>query len=169
MATIDLTESTFEQTVTDNDIVLIDFWAEWCGPCKMFGPIYDKVSENHPDIVFGKVDTDAEQGLAAAANISSIPTLMALRDRTLVFAQPGAMPAEQLEDLISKVRDLDMDQVRATQNQDSKNLENPWAQASARNAKNAALRGELNAPHGAGGRRKVLRVPASGGHPLCAR
>ncbi|AXR72963.1 MULTISPECIES: thioredoxin [Auritidibacter] len=119
MATIDLTESTFEQTVTDNDIVLIDFWAEWCGPCKMFGPIYDKVSENHPDIVFGKVDTDAEQGLAAAANISSIPTLMALRDRTLVFAQPGAMPAEQLEDLISKVRDLDMDQVRATQNQDS--------------------------------------------------
>jgi len=113
MATIDLTEATFEETVTKDGIVLVDWWAEWCGPCRVFSPIFEEAAERHPDITFGKVDTEAEQLLAAAADIQSIPMLMAFRDGILVFAQPGALPSAALEDLISQVRALDMDAVRA--------------------------------------------------------
>jgi len=112
MATTDLTAQTFEQTVLDHDIVLVDLWASWCGPCLRFGPVYDKASEVNADIVFGKVDTEAEQALAAALDISSIPTLMAFREGILVFSQAGAVPAETLATLVAQVRDLDMVQVR---------------------------------------------------------
>ena len=112
MATTQLTEQTFEEIVTSNDIVLVDFWADWCGPCKMFAPVFEASSEEHPDIVHGKVDTEAEQGLAAAAGISSIPTLMAFREGILVFAQPGALPKESLEKVVQAVKGLDMDDVR---------------------------------------------------------
>jgi len=112
MATTDLTAQTFEQTVLDHDIVLVDLWASWCGPCLRFGPVYDKASEVNADIVFGKVDTEAEQALAAALDISSIPTLMAFREGILVFRQAGAVPAETLATLVAQVRDLDMVQVR---------------------------------------------------------
>jgi len=113
MATQALTAATFEQTVLDNDIVLVDFWAAWCGPCRTFGPIFEQASATHPDIVFGKVDTEAEQSLAATAGITSIPTLMAFRGGILVFSQPGALPASALEQVIAGVRGLDMDDVRA--------------------------------------------------------
>ena len=112
MTTVDLNAATFEQTVTGEGIVLVDFWAEWCGPCKMFAPIYEQVSADHDDIVFGKVDTEAEQALAAGFGIRSIPTLMAFRDGVMVFAQPGALPQSALEQVIGAVRDLDMDDVR---------------------------------------------------------
>jgi thioredoxin 1 len=108
-----LTAATFEQTVRENDIVLVDFWAAWCGPCRMFAPVFEEASDAHADIVFGKVDTEAEQALAAAAGITSIPTLMAFRDGILVFSQPGALPAPALEQLIAGVRALDMDEIRA--------------------------------------------------------
>lgn len=111
MATIELTATDFEKSVTEPGITLVDFWAEWCGPCKQFGPIFEAASENHPDITFAKVDTDAEQALAGAAGITSIPTLMAFRDGVLVFSQPGALPAPALEQVIEAVRGLDMDDV----------------------------------------------------------
>jgi thioredoxin 1 len=113
LATLDLTLETFESTVTKEGITIVDFWAEWCGPCKMFGPIFDKSSEAHPEITFGKVDTELEQQLAGMVGISSIPTLMIFRDGILLFNQAGALPGPALEDLIGKVKELDMDQVRA--------------------------------------------------------
>ena len=111
MATKDLTTAEFQQTLEDNDILLIDFWADWCGPCKQFAPIYEEVSEQHPDVTFAKVDTESEQELAAAANISSIPTLMAFREKVLVFSQPGALNGDQLNEVITAVKGLDMEEV----------------------------------------------------------
>jgi thioredoxin len=115
MTAMTLTGQNFEQTVLDNDIVLVDFWASWCGPCRQFAPIYQAAAEANSDIVFGSVDTEAERDLAAAAQITSIPTLMAFKDGSLVFAQPGALPAAALDDLIRQVRALDVEALRAAQ------------------------------------------------------
>ncbi|NKY40182.1 thioredoxin [Cellulomonas septica] len=112
MATTTLTAETIGQVINENDIVLIDFWAEWCGPCKMFGPIFEKSSEGHPDVVFGKVDTEAEQLIAAQLQISAIPTIMAFREGVPVYRQSGALPGPLLEKVVAAVKDLDMDEVR---------------------------------------------------------
>ncbi|GHD48757.1 thiol reductase thioredoxin [Mycetocola manganoxydans] len=112
MTTIDLTSTSFNSAVEDNDILFVDFWAAWCGPCRAFAPTFQAASEAHPDIVFGKVDTEAEQELSAAAGITSIPTLMVFRDQILVFSQPGALAPPQLDQVIAAVKGLDMDEVR---------------------------------------------------------
>lgn len=112
MSTIELTKETFEDTVTQPGITLVDWWASWCGPCRVFAPVFQAASEEHSDVRFGKIDTEDQQELAAAAQITSIPTLMAFRDGILVFSQPGALPAPALEQVIKAVRDLNMDDVR---------------------------------------------------------
>ena len=113
MALLNLTAADFQTTVTENPIVLMDFWASWCGPCRAFAPVFDRSAQSHPDVVHAKVDTEAQHELAAALEIQSIPTIMAFRDGVLVYRQPGAMPAPALEDLISQVKALDMTEVRA--------------------------------------------------------
>lgn len=113
MSTVNLTADSFEKAVSDNDIVLVDWWAEWCGPCKMFAPVYDQAALKHSDVVFGKVDTEDQQALAAGAGITSIPTIMAFKEGVLVFRQPGALPARDLESVITQIKALDMDDVRA--------------------------------------------------------
>ncbi|MFH9084931.1 thioredoxin [Streptomyces sp. Ru62] len=128
-STVELTKENFDQTVTENEFVLIDFWASWCGPCRSFAPVYEKAAEENPDLVFAKVDTEAQPELAAAFDIQSIPTLMIVRDQVAVYAQPGALPAPMLADLIGQARKLDMDEVRkdiaAQQGQAAEGQEQP--------------------------------------------
>ena len=111
MATVELTKENFDEVVSSNGMVVVDFWASWCGPCRTFAPVFDQASEEHPDVVFGKVDTEAEHELAGAFGIRSIPTLMVLRDQVVLYAQPGALPAASLQELITRAADLDMAEV----------------------------------------------------------
>ena len=113
MPTTQITKETFNDTINTNDIVLVDWWAEWCGPCRSFAPVFEEASGKHPDIIFGKIDTEAQPELSAMARITSIPTIMAFREGVLIFSQPGALPASSLEELIGKVRELDMEEVHA--------------------------------------------------------
>jgi len=113
MATLDLTEPIFAETIENNDIVILDFWAEWCGPCKAYGPVYERVSEKYPDVVFGKIDTEDQQELAGMFGIRSIPTTIVFKEGIGVFMQPGALPEEALQDLVEKIKEIDMDEVRA--------------------------------------------------------
>jgi thioredoxin 1 len=114
MATVELTAENFTSTVSGDSLILVDFWAQWCGPCRMFGPIFEKLSERHPDATFGKLDTEAEPEVAASFQISSIPTLMIIRDSVLLYSEPGALPEAALDELITKAKALDMDEVRAS-------------------------------------------------------
>ena len=113
MATLDLNKDNFEQTVLNNDLVILDFWAPWCGPCQGFAPVYEEISEKYPDVVFAKVNTEEEQEIAGHFQIRSIPTLMVFREKIIIFAQPGALPGSALEEIIAKARTLDMDKIRA--------------------------------------------------------
>lgn len=124
MAVVDLTKDNFEDTITNNAFVIIDFWATWCGPCRSFAPTYEKVSEDHPDIIFGKVNTEEEQELAMHFQVRSIPTLMIFRDNIIIFSQPGALPDSAFRDLLGKAGELDMDEVRAQIEAEKKGGEN---------------------------------------------